>query len=121
MLLGISAVRLTHKPSGLVVICQDEKSQHKNKAKALRVLRSRIYDAMLEEQQSAIAEERRSMVKSGDRSEKIRTYNFPQDRMTDHRIGVTLHNLPKVMSGDIDEMITAVRTYFQAEALKGGD
>ncbi len=114
-----SAVRLTHKPSGLVVICQDEKSQHKNKAKALRVLRSRLYDKMLDEQQSAIAEERRAMVGSGDRSEKIRTYNFPQDRMTDHRIGVTLHNLPKVMAGGIEEMITALRTHFQAEALKG--
>lgn len=114
-----SAVRITHIPSGLVVICQDEKSQHKNKAKALKVLRARLYDRLLEEQQNEIAEERRAMVKSGDRSEKIRTYNFPQDRVTDHRIGRTFHNLPKLMQGDLDELITAVRTFFQAEALKG--
>lgn len=115
-----SAVRLTHKETGLVVICQDEKSQHKNKAKALKVLRARLYDKMLDEQQSEIAEERRAMVKSGDRSEKIRTYNFPQDRLTDHRIGLTLHNLPKLLAGELDDLVTSLRTYFQAEALKGG-
>ena len=114
-----SAVRITHNPTGLVVTCQDEKSQHKNKAKALKVLRARLYDLMLAEQQSEIAEERSSMVKSGDRSEKIRTYNFPQDRLTDHRIGLTLHNLPKILSGEIDELVTSLRTYYQAEALKG--
>jgi len=115
-----SAVRITHKPTGLVVICQDEKSQHKNKAKALKVLRARLFDRLLEEQQSEIAEERRAMVRSGDRSEKIRTYNFPQDRLTDHRIGLTMHNLPKILSGEIEELVTALRTHFQAEALKGG-
>jgi peptide chain release factor 1 len=113
-----SAVRVTHIPTGTVVICQDEKSQHKNKAKALKVLRARLYEAMLEEQQDAIAAERRAMVKSGDRSDKIRTYNFPQDRLTDHRIGLTLHNLPKILQGDVDELITSLRTYYQAEALK---
>ena len=114
-----SAVRITHNPTGLVVTCQDEKSQHKNKAKALKVLRARLYDLMLAEQQSEIGEERRAMVKSGDRSEKIRTYNFPQDRLTDHRIGLTLHNLPKILSGELDELVTALRTHYQAEALKG--
>ncbi|MFH1808371.1 MAG: peptide chain release factor 1 [Pseudomonadota bacterium] len=113
-----SAVRITHIPTGTVVICQDEKSQHKNKAKALKVLRARIYETMLGEQQDAIAEERRAMVKSGDRSDKIRTYNFPQDRVTDHRIGLTMHNLPKIMQGDIEELVTSLRTHFQAEALK---
>ena len=116
-----SAVRITHKPTGLVVICQDEKSQHKNKAKALKVLRARLFDRLLEEQQSEIAEERRAMVRSGDRSEKIRTYNFPQDRLTDRRIGLTMHNLPKILSGEIAELVTSLRTHFQAEALKGGD
>ena len=113
-----SAVRVTHIPTGEVVTCQDEKSQIKNKAKALKVLRSRLYEKALEEQQSEIAENRRSMVKSGDRSEKIRTYNFPQNRVTDHRIGLTLHRLETVIEGDLDEIIDALITHNQAEALK---
>jgi peptide chain release factor 1 len=113
-----SAVRLTHIPTGIVVICQDEKSQHKNKAKAMKVLRARLYDRMLEEQEKERAQERKSMVKSGDRSEKIRTYNFPQDRCTDHRIGLTLHNLPKLLTGDIHGLLTEVGAAMQAELLK---
>ncbi len=113
-----SAVRVTHIPTGEVVTCQDEKSQIKNKAKALKVLRSRLYEKALEEQQNEIAENRRSMVKSGDRSEKIRTYNFPQNRVTDHRIGLTLHRLETVIEGDLDEIIDALITHNQAEALK---
>jgi len=113
-----SAVRVTHIPTGEVVTCQDEKSQIKNKAKALKVLRSRLYEKALEEQQNEIAENRRSMVKSGDRSEKIRTYNFPQNRVTDHRIGLTLHRLETVIEGDLEEIIDALITYNQAEALK---
>jgi peptide chain release factor 1 len=113
-----SAVRVTHIPTGEVVTCQDEKSQIKNKAKALKVLRSRLYEKALEEQQNEIAENRRSMVKSGDRSEKIRTYNFPQNRVTDHRIGLTLHRLETVIEGDLDEIIDALVTHNQAEALK---
>jgi peptide chain release factor 1 len=103
-----SAVRITHLPTGVVVSCQDEKSQIKNRAKAMRVLRSRLYEAKLQEQQQQISEERRSMVGSGDRSEKIRTYNFPQNRVTDHRIGLTLHQLDRVMDGKIDEIIEAL-------------
>jgi peptide chain release factor 1 len=113
-----SAVRITHIPSGTVVVCMDEKSQLKNKSKAMKVLRSRIYEAELEKQQSAERDARRSMVKSGDRSDKIRTYNFPQDRLTDHRIGFTRHNIEAVMDGDLDEVIEALRTQFQAEALR---
>lgn len=113
-----SAVRITHIPSGLVVQCQDEKSQLKNKAKALKVLRARLYDKMQEEINKERAAERKDMVKSGDRSEKIRTYNFPQDRCTDHRVGLTVHNLPKLFAGELDDLITKVRTFFQAEALK---
>ena len=112
-----SAVRVTHIPSGLVVACQDEKSQHKNKAKALKILRSRLFDKMLAEQDAKIAADRRSMVKTGDRSEKIRTYNFPQDRLTDHRIGLTVHNLPKLLQGFIDDVVVALRAYYQAELL----
>jgi peptide chain release factor 1 len=113
-----SAVRITHLPTGMVVSCQDEKSQIKNRAKALRVLRSRLYEMKRQEQQKQITEERRSMVGSGDRSEKIRTYNFPQDRVTDHRIGLTLHQLEKVMDGKLDELIEALVSYYQAERLR---
>jgi peptide chain release factor 1 len=104
--------------SGLVVQCQDEKSQHKNKAKALKVLRARLYDKMQAELDKERAAERKGMVGSGDRSEKIRTYNFPQDRCTDHRVGLSVYNLPKLFSGDLDDLITKLRTHFQAEALK---
>jgi peptide chain release factor 1 len=113
-----SAVRLHHLPSGLIVHCQQEKSQHKNKAMAMKLLRARLYDIELEKAQSAEREARRSQIGSGDRSEKIRTYNFPQDRLTDHRIGLTKHNLPGIMDGSLDEVIESLRAHFQAEALK---
>ncbi len=113
-----SAVRITHLPTGEVVTCQDEKSQIKNKAKALKILRSRLYERALEEQRREIAANRRTMVGSGDRSEKIRTYNFPQNRVTDHRINLTLHRLDSVLEGDLDEIIDALITHYQAEALK---
>ena len=108
-----SAVRLTHLPTGLVVSCQDEKSQIKNRAKGMRVLRSRLYEMELEKQQEKIGAERRGMVGSGDRSEKIRTYNFPQNRLTDHRIGLTLHQLNLVMEGKLEAIIDALTTYYQ--------
>ena len=113
-----SAVRLTHKPTGVVVKCQQEKSQIKNRAMAMKMLRAKLYEMELEKQQSARDAARKSQVGTGDRSEKIRTYNFPQDRLTDHRIGLTRHNLPAVMDGDIEDVITATRTHFQAEALR---
>ena len=113
-----SAVRITHLPTGLVVSCQDEKSQIKNKSKALRVLRSRLYEIELEKQQEQLGAERRSMVGTGDRSEKIRTYNFPQNRVTDHRIGLTLHQLDLVMEGRLEPIIEALSTHYQTEKLK---
>lgn len=113
-----SAVRITHLPTGLVVVCQDEKSQHKNKAKALKVLKSRLLDKMEQEQMAKETVERRQMVGSGDRSEKIRTYNFPQSRVTDHRIGLTLHQLDDVMNGHLTPILSALTAYYQAEALK---
>jgi peptide chain release factor 1 len=113
-----SAVRITHLPTGLVVSCQDEKSQIKNRAKGLRVLRSRLYEIELEKQREQIGAERRSMVGTGDRSEKIRTYNFPQNRVTDHRIGLTLHQLDQVMEGKIGPIIDALTTHYQTEKLK---
>jgi peptide chain release factor 1 len=114
-----SAVRVTHIPSNTVVSCQDEKSQIKNREKAMRVLRSRLYEVEMEKQQEALAKERKQMVGTGDRSEKIRTYNFPQNRVTDHRIGLTIHQLPAVLDGALQTMIDALVTYFQAERLKG--
>ena len=114
-----SAVRLTHIPTNTVVSCQDEKSQIKNREKAMRVLRSRLYEVEMQKQQEALAKERKSMVGTGDRSEKIRTYNFPQNRVTDHRIGLTIHQLPEIMDGKLQPIIDALVTHFQAERLKG--
>ncbi len=116
-----SAVRITHLPSGLVVTCQDEKSQHKNKAKALKVLRSRLLDQMVREQNEARSQDRRSQVGSGDRSERIRTYNFPQGRVTDHRIGLTLYRLESILQGDVDEVIDPLITHYQSQALQHAD
>jgi peptide chain release factor 1 len=113
-----SAVRITHLPTNTVVSCQDEKSQIKNRAKAMRVLRSRLYEIEMEKQQAAIGAERKSMVGSGDRSEKIRTYNFPQNRVTDHRIGLTIHQLDQVVEGKLDAIIDALIQYHQAENLR---
>jgi len=113
-----SAVRLTHIPTGLVVTCQDERSQIKNRAKAMRVLKARLLERAQEEQQAAIAADRRSQVGTGERSERIRTYNFPQARVTDHRIGLTLHRLPAVLEGDLDELIDALAAAEQAERLE---
>ncbi len=112
-----SAVRITHIPSGLVVSCQDEKSQHKNKAKGLKVLRSRLLDLKIAESEAKRARERKNQVGTGDRSGKIRTYNFPQSRVTDHRIGLTLHRLSDVLNGDLAELIAALRLADQEERM----
>lgn len=114
-----SAVRITHLPTGMVVSCQDEKSQHKNKAKALKILRARLLDKARQEKQMEISEKRRNQVGTGERSERIRTYNFPQGRVTDHRIGLTLYRLDRVLEGELKEIIHALTTHYQAEALKG--
>ncbi|MFO7713888.1 MAG: peptide chain release factor 1 [Desulfosarcina sp.] len=113
-----SAVRITHLPSGLVVTCQDEKSQHKNKAKAMKVLRARLLDQMVREQNEERSQNRKSQVGSGDRSERIRTYNFPQGRVTDHRIGLTLYRLESILQGDVDEVIDPLITFYQSQALQ---
>jgi peptide chain release factor 1 len=113
-----SAVRITHLPTNTVVSCQDEKSQIKNREKGMRVLRARLYEQEMDRQQQALAKERKAQVGSGDRSEKIRTYNFPQNRMTDHRIGLTLHQLSDVMDGKLQPVLDALVTHYQAEKLK---
>lgn len=113
-----SAIRITHKPTGLVVTCQDERSQHKNREAAMKMLRSRLYDIKQREQQSQIAADRKSQVGTGDRSERIRTYNFPQGRVTDHRIGLTLYKIDAIMNGDLNEIIDALITTDQSERLK---
>lgn len=114
-----SAVRITHIPTGLVVACQDERSQHKNKARAMKILKSRLLDLEQQRQADERTETRRSMVGSGDRSEKIRTYNFPQNRLTDHRIGLSVHNLTSILEGNLDDVIEELRMHYQTEALKG--
>jgi len=113
-----SAVRLTHIPTGIVISCQDEKSQHKNRAKGMKILRARLLEKKQEEQRSEIAATRKSMVGSGDRSERIRTYNFPQGRLTDHRINLTIYQLDRLMEGQIDDVVEALITHYQAEVLK---
>jgi peptide chain release factor 1 len=113
-----SAVRITHLPTGIVTTCQDEKSQHKNKAKALKVLRARLLDMQRRQQQEAVAQQRRSQVGTGDRSERIRTYNFPQGRVTEHRIGLTLYKLEEVLAGNVEEIIDPLITHYQTEALQ---
>lgn len=114
-----SAVRLTHLPTGIVVACQDERSQHKNKAKAMKVLRSKILDAQVTEQHDRISQDRKNMVGTGDRSERIRTYNYPQGRVTDHRIGLTLYKLEDILNGDLELVINPLVNHYQTEALKG--
>ncbi|MDD6308642.1 MAG: peptide chain release factor 1 [Clostridia bacterium] len=116
-----SAVRITHIPTGIVVSCQDEKSQHKNKDKGMKILRSRIYDLMQQQQHDSIAQERKSQVGTGDRSERIRTYNFPQGRVSDHRIGLTIYKIDAFLNGDMDEVIDALITHEQSEKLKGAE
>jgi peptide chain release factor 1 len=113
-----SAVRLTHEPTGIVVSCQDEKSQHKNKDKAMKILRARVYDKFLQEAESEYASARKSAVGTGDRSERIRTYNFPQSRVTDHRIHLTLHKLDNVLGGELDEIVDALVNEEQTELLR---
>jgi peptide chain release factor 1 len=113
-----SAIRITHIPTGVVVSQQDEKSQIKNRAKAMKVLRSRLYEIEMRKQQEAIAKDRRSQVGTGERSEKIRTYNFPQNRVTDHRVNVTLHRLPELMDGALDPLVEPIVAHYQAERLK---
>ncbi len=115
-----SAVQVTHLPSGIIVKCQDERSQLKNKAKAMKILRARLLDIEREKKEAAISAERRTMVGSGERSQKIRTYNFPQNRLTDHRIGVTLYKLDRIIEGDLDELISQLRSHRQAEMLFAG-
>ncbi|MDX8402598.1 MAG: peptide chain release factor-like protein, partial [Mariprofundaceae bacterium] len=112
-----SAVRITHLPTGIVATCQDEKSQHKNRDKAMKVLKARIYDMMQRRMQAERAGQRRDMVGSGDRSERIRTYNFPQGRVTDHRINLTLYKLDRILDGDLDELVEALAAHQQAEQL----
>lgn len=114
-----SAVRLTYIPTGMIVTCQDEKSQHKNREKAMKVLRARLYDEEQRKQQESLASERKQQVGTGDRSGRIRTYNYPQERVTDHRVGLTLHKLSLVMEGDLTEIIDALTLHYQAQALKG--
>jgi peptide chain release factor 1 len=114
-----SAVRLTHIPTGIVVVCQDERSQQKNRAKAMKVLRARMFDIAREKQEREARDSRRAMVGSGDRSERIRTYNFPQNRLTDHRIGLTLYKLETIVEGELDDVISALQAYFAAQALGG--
>ena len=113
-----SAIRITHIPTGLIVECQDERSQHKNKDKAMKVLRSRLYEQMMAQQNDAIAGERKAQVGTGDRSERIRTYNYPQGRVTDHRIGLTLYKIEQILNGDLDEVIDSLITFYRAEMLK---
>ncbi len=115
-----SAIRITHLPTGMVVECQDERSQHKNRERAMKILASRLYEEERRKQSEALAAERKSQVGTGDRSERIRTYNFPQGRVTDHRIGLTLYKIDEIMNGDLDELIDALVTADQAEKLKTG-
>ena len=116
-----SAIRITHIPTGTVVECQDERSQHKNKDKAMRILRSKILEAEMQKQISSIADERKSQVGTGDRSERIRTYNYPQGRLSDHRIGLTIYRLEQILNGDLDEIIDSLITFFTAEKLKSSN
>jgi len=113
-----SAVRLTHLPTGIIATCQDQKSQHKNKDKAMKVLRARIYDKMVQEEEAKRSAERKGQIGSGDRSGRIRTYNFPQGRVTDHRIGLTLYKLDHILQGDVDEIVDSLSTFYQAEKMK---
>jgi peptide chain release factor 1 len=116
-----SAVRITHLPSGLVVTCQDEKSQLKNKNKALKVLRARLLDRMTSEQDEERSQQRKNQVGSGDRSQRIRTYNYPQGRVTDHRIGLTLYRLESILQGDIEEIVQELTTHYQSQALQNAE